>query len=86
MPAYVYKCKECQETYKVVHSMTESLHDCEHCNGVKTLERIPSLLTSYDKHKTEKDFAGERVARAIEDNRKILLDQKDVLRNKDYKP
>lgn len=85
MPMYIYKCKFCDESFKTLHSITEQLHDCERCNGKDTLEKIPSLLTSYSRQKSEKDFAGERVEKAIEDNRKLLLDHQNELKNRDYK-
>jgi len=86
MPFYEYKCKFCEKQFKTMHSITEQLHDCEHCNGKDTLEKIPSLLTSYSRQKTERDLAGERVEKAIEDNRKLLLDHQSELRNREYKP
>jgi hypothetical protein len=69
-----------------MHSITEQLHDCESCNGKDTLEKVPSLLTSYNKQKNERDIAGERVEKAIEDNRKLLLDHQSELKNRVYKP
>jgi putative FmdB family regulatory protein len=86
MPMYEYKCKFCEKKFKTMHSITEQLHDCEHCNGKDTLEKVPSLLTSYNKQKSERDLAGERVEKAIEDNRKLLLDQQEALKKRDYKP
>jgi hypothetical protein len=62
------------------------LHDCEHCSGKDTLEKIPSLLTSYSRQKSEREVAGERVEKAIEDNRKLLLDHQAELKNRVYKP
>ena len=86
MPMYEYRCKFCEKNFKTMHSITEQLHDCEHCNGKDTLEKIPSLLTSYNRQKGERDFAGERVEKAIEDNRKLLLDHQSELKNREYKP
>lgn len=86
MPMYEYKCKFCEKEFKTMHSITEELHDCEHCNGRDTLQKIPSLLTSYSRQKTERDLAGERVEKAIEDNRKLLLDHQTELKNREYKP
>lgn len=86
MPMYEYRCKFCEKQFKTMHSITEQLHDCEQCNGKDTLEKIPSLLTSYSKQKTERDFAGERVEKAIEDNRKLLLDHQNELKKRDFKP
>ena len=86
MPMYEYKCKFCENQFKTMHSITEQLHDCESCNGKDTLEKVPSLLTSYNKQKNERDIAGERVEKAIEDNRKLLLDHQSELKNRVYKP
>jgi len=80
MPLYTYECGTCNHKFDTVHSISESLHNCENCNGIETLKRVPQLLTSYTKQKTERDMAGERVQRVIEDNRKILLDQKEGLK------
>lgn len=82
MPAYLYRCGECEYEFETFHSMNEELHSCEKCNGSDTLKKIPQLLTAYSKQKSDRDFAGERVERAIEDNRKILLDSKKELQGK----
>lgn len=86
MPMYLYRCKFCEKDFKTMHSITEQLHDCEYCNGKDTLEKVPSLLTSYNRQKNERDLAGERVEKAIEDNRKLLLDHQSELKNRVYKP
>lgn len=82
MPAYFYGCQECNYEFESFHSMNEQLHNCEKCGGTDSLKRIPQLLTAYTKQKTDRDFAGERVERAIEDNRKILLDSKNELQGR----
>ena len=82
MPAYFYGCDQCSYEFESFHSMNEQLHNCEKCGGQGTLKRIPQLLTAYSKQKTDRDFAGERVQRAIEDNRKILLDSKNELQGR----
>lgn len=86
MPMYLYRCKFCEKEFKTMHSITEQLHDCEQCNGKDTLEKVPSLLTSYNRQKSDRDIAGERVEKAIEDNRKLLLDHQSELKNRVYKP
>jgi len=84
MPSYTYECEKCNNEFDSVHSITEQLHNCDRCGGTDTLKRKPQLLTSYSRQKTERDLAGERVNKAIEDNRKLLLDQKQAI-NRDYK-
>jgi putative FmdB family regulatory protein len=85
MPAYFYGCQECNYEFESFHSMNEQLHNCEKCGGLETLKRIPQLLTAYSKQKTDRDFAGERVQKAIEDNRKLLLDSKKELEGRTLK-
>ena len=84
MPAYTYKCEVCENEFDTFHSITEELHNCDKCNNENSLKRVPQLLTSYSKQKSERDLAGERVRKAIEDNRKLLLDQKQSI-NREYK-
>lgn len=85
MPAYCYRCESCDFQFESFHSMNEQLHNCEKCGGMDSLKRIPQLLTAYSRQKSDRDLAGERVNKAIEDNRKLLLDQKqNIIR--DYKP
>jgi len=85
MPFYTYECEGCSNQFETVHSITEQLHNCDRCGGKDSLKRVPQLLTSYTKQKSERDLAGERVNKAIEDNRKLLLDHKQSI-DRDYKP
>lgn len=85
MPFYTYECESCSNQFETVHSITEQLHNCDRCGGKDSLKRVPQLLTSYTKQKSERDLAGERVNKAIEDNRKLLLDHKQSI-DRDYKP
>ncbi len=85
MPLYLYECKECEYRFETFHSMSDELYDCEKCNVKNTLKKVPQILNSYSKQKSDRDLAGERVNKAIEDNRKLLLDQKQNI-NRDYKP
>jgi hypothetical protein len=65
--------------------MNESLKNCEKCNGEETLERLPQILNSYSNQKSDRQYAGERVEKFIEDSRKLLLDSKQELKGKEYK-
>lgn len=84
MPLYLYECTKCENRFESFHSISEELHNCDKCSSSDSLKKIPQLLTSYSKQKSEKDMAGERVNKAIEDNRKLLLDQKQNI-NREYK-
>ena len=84
MPLYLYECINCQNKFETFHSMSEELHNCDECKSDNSLKKVPQLLTSYSRQKSERDIAGERVNKAIEDNRKLLLDQKQNI-NREYK-
>ena len=85
MPAYTYKCKECEYQFDTFHSITENLNNCDKCGKLETLERLPQLLTSYSSQRKERSMAGERVEKFIEDSRRLLLDSKQELKNRDFK-
>jgi putative FmdB family regulatory protein len=86
MPAYTYECSLCTEKFNSFHSMNEQLEICEKCGQRDCLKKIPSLLTSYTKQRSDRELAGERVEREIEEKRKLLLDHKKEYAGKDYKP
>ena len=86
MPAYLYECQKCDYRFETFHSMNDELHNCEKCAGNDTLKKIPQLLTSYSKQKADRQVAGERVEKAVEDNRKILLEMQETSGKRVYKP
>ena len=88
MPTYEYSCLECDLTKEVSRPIAEhdSVEICEKCGQTGCLKKVPSLLTSYNKQKSERELAGERVEREIEEKRKLLLDHKKEYTNKEYKP
>lgn len=85
MPLYIYECEKCEYKFESFHSMNEELHNCEKCSSDNTLKKVPQLLTSYGRQKSEREYAGERVERFIEDSRKLLLDSKNELKGKTNK-
>lgn len=86
MPAYLYECERCEYRFETFHSMNDELHDCEKCSSSDTLKKIPQLLTSYSRQKSDRQVAGERVEKAIEDNRKILLDSQQASAKRTFNP
>lgn len=84
MPLYSYRCNNCENKFDSFHSMNETLKLCDSC-GQESLSRVPQVLNSYSRQKTERDMAGERVEKFIEDNRKLLLDSKTNLKEREIK-
>ena len=82
MPKYVYECKECGITKEVVHSMQEKLKDCEECDTIEALMRVPSFTLAF-KEKAGTS-AGGRVKDFIEEAREELKSERRQLRRKEY--
>ena len=76
MPKYCYKCKVCANEYEVRHSITERLEDCKVCNNQGVLIRIPQLTTVVRKQQEEERETGSLVKEYIEENKKILKEEK----------
>ena len=76
MPKYCYRCKECEYQFEVRHSMKEKLYDCENCNNEQSLTRIPQLTNIKRDTNVGKQKVGSIVKDHIEENRRILKEQK----------
>lgn len=82
MPTYIYKCDKCENTFKAFHGMNDVLTECIDCHEVGCIHKIPTLLTSLPEKTREEMAAGMRVKEAIEENRQLLLDNKQELGKK----
>ena len=76
MPRYRYKCSQCEISKAVFHMISETLSNCDECEGAGTMEKLVS--TPHIKKETvlEKDKLGEITKEYIEANREILEQQK----------
>tara|TARA_Y100000310_G_C20205036_1_gene588687 strand:- start:153 stop:410 length:258 start_codon:yes stop_codon:yes gene_type:complete len=83
MPKYVYECEECGFVKEIVHSMKEKLKDCEECDTIDTLRRVPSfnLMLNTGDNST----AGDRVKEFIEDSRGEIKRERRELKSREYK-
>ena len=79
MPKYTYKCKECEDIFETSHSMTERLTDCEKCNTIESLVKIPVKVSSL--YKDPK--VGKIVEEHIEEAKKELAEEKQSLEKKE---
>ena len=86
MPKYVYKCGECEEHFTMVHGMTERQEDCILCNASECLTRVPQMPHIKTSNPTIKkgQQVGSKVKEAIEENNRILKEQKERLSNQVY--
>ena len=82
MPKYVYECTECGFVKEVVHSMKEKLKDCEECDTIEVLRRVPSFTLSFGPDAATS--SGTRVKDFIEETRSELKKEKKELQRKEY--
>ena len=76
MPKYCYKCLECESEIEVRHGMTERLTDCEVCNNQEVLIRIPQLTNIMRKQEQGEKKTGSLVKEYIEENKRILKEER----------
>jgi len=81
MPRYFYKCKYCEVEVDTYHGMSEEerLKDCEYCNSVNCMIRIPTKFL-IDK-KNADNRVGDVVRRAIRDFAEDLEKEKQNLKS-----
>ena len=76
MPKYCYKCPECESEMEVRHGMLERLEECKLCEYQGVLTRIPQLTNIVKKQKQNERSTGSLVKEYIEENKKILREEK----------
>ena len=79
MPKYTYKCKECEDIFEISHSMSERLTDCEKCNTIESLIKVPVKVSSLYKDNT----TGKVVEKHIEEAKRDLEEEKRNLEKKE---
>lgn len=81
MPKYVYRCKECEGHFTVVHGMTERQNQCDLCSTLDCLTRVPQMphIKTSDTEDRQSRPAGSIVKEAIEENARILKEERDKL-------
>lgn len=80
MPKYAYKCKECQDIFEILHSMSERLTDCEKCNKINVLVKLPSNFAV--QHKDVE--AGKVVDDYIKEAKREVEEEKRNLKNQEW--
>jgi putative FmdB family regulatory protein len=86
MPRYKYSCELCEEITDAFHLHDETLTNCEKCNSENSLKKILSV-PYYGVKKLaplKKKAVGEITKKYIEENRELLEQQKEEIKNKDY--
>jgi|TARA_Y100000034_G_scaffold115586_1_gene152959 putative FmdB family regulatory protein len=84
MPRYRYECKNCGDLVIVFHGFKETFSDCEKCEQKDTMQKLLSTPLTIKKPatKTSPTKIGELTKEYIEENRKVLKQQKEEAKKK----
>ena len=88
MPRYRYRCSNCDNEKVIFHGFDEvpSLN-CSNCLSENTLRKVVGNLYFKTKENTNTGQAvGQLTKEYIEENRKVLEEEKKKLRNENYEP
>ena len=88
MPRYRYGCAACGEIVIILHSFEETFSDCEKCEQKDTMQRLLSTPIAIKKQGPDvsNKKIGELTKEYIEENRKVLKQQKEEAKKKSYDP
>ena len=86
MPRYRYGCGECGDLVIVFHGFEETFSDCEKCNQTGSMQKLLSTPITIKKQTIDisNKKIGELTKEYIEENRKVLKQQKEEARKKSY--
>jgi putative FmdB family regulatory protein len=86
MPRYTYRCDECGEAFEVNHSMSLKLEDCNLCQSLGSLVRVPSstFITTNTTSTKDNKKVGDVVKEHIEESKKELKSEQQKLKDVEY--
>tara|TARA_B100001250_G_scaffold400047_1_gene410139 strand:- start:544 stop:807 length:264 start_codon:yes stop_codon:yes gene_type:complete len=86
MPRYQYECSNCQFTKTYFHGFDETIEVCEECQK-KTMKKVfTNKFFTFSKGNKKTDKVGNLTKKYIEENRKILEDEKKEAKEETYEP
>ena len=85
MPKYFYSCEECEHAFRAYHGPKERLSNCPQCHSQDSLVRKINkiFIKKHDTGDTAK-AVGDLTKEFIEDNRSILKDYKEELKQNEF--
>jgi putative FmdB family regulatory protein len=80
MPIYDYVCDSCGLQKSFQHSYEEKIETCPSCGASKEFKKVLTSFRTSNKHNSKDKKIGDLTKQYIEENRKVLEDQKKELR------
>lgn len=80
MPTYNYRCKNCEDIFEAVHSMSERLTCCEKCDTIDSLVKVPNnIAVQYRNNKV-----GKIVEEYIKEAKEEVKQEKETLKQREH--
>tara|TARA_B100000886_G_C20382170_1_gene474389 strand:- start:989 stop:1258 length:270 start_codon:yes stop_codon:yes gene_type:complete len=86
MPIYKYECTACNQISKFMHASTEMMLHCKKCGTENSLVKqlAKPFVNKGNKTSNKDSEVGKITKKFIEENRKVLEEQKKEYSNKQY--
>ena len=86
MPIYKYECTACNKISKFMHASTDIMLHCKKCGTENSLVKqlAKPFVNKGNKTSNKDSEVGEITKKFIEENRKVLEEQKKEYSNKQY--
>tara|TARA_B100000575_G_scaffold280247_1_gene269502 strand:+ start:461 stop:721 length:261 start_codon:yes stop_codon:yes gene_type:complete len=85
MPRYKFQCTKCDHIEVVFLGLDDIYEDCNNCNSKNTMQKQFDKFFSKSAQ-TKQHTVGNITKQYIEDNKKILEQQKKEARSEEYEP
>ena len=82
MPRYCYKCRDCEASFEVWHSMSFEGQKCTECQS-ESVYRVPSIQVPVKQHVLTRLKPGSIVEKYIEDTKSEIEQEKKSLKQKE---
>jgi DNA-directed RNA polymerase subunit M/transcription elongation factor TFIIS len=78
-------CEECTLTFTLIHGINEILVDCQECGASQSMRKLLSTpMIIKDDIEIKQNKIGELTKEYIEENRKILQQQKEKAKKEEH--
>jgi len=82
VPTYIYRCKDCSETFEVRHSMSEKCNFCNFCKG-ENIFKVPYVSLKKVSTERKSKTPGKIVDEYIQKTKEDVREEKKRMKNEE---